>query len=66
MAACLFWTGSAELPLTFVERIYQAYVHPSMNLGLECVPQGPQLARYQNAFTNGVDAYLVGQQVHLV
>ena len=47
MAACLFWTGSAELSPTFVERIYQAYVHPSINFGLEFVPYGPQLARYQ-------------------
>ena len=47
MAACLFWTGSAGLPLSFVERIFQTYVHPSVCFGLEFVPAGPQTARFQ-------------------
>ena len=47
MAACLFWTRSADLPLSFVERIYQTYVHPSVCFGLEFVSAGPQIARFQ-------------------
>ena len=33
MAACLSWTSSANLPLSFVERIYQTFVHPSVTYG---------------------------------
>ena len=47
MAACLSWTSSANLPLSFVERIYQTYVHPSVTFGLELIPAGPQLAGFQ-------------------
>ena len=47
MAACLFWTGFADLPLSFVERMFQTYVHPSVCFGLEFVPAGPQTARFQ-------------------
>ena len=47
MAASLFWTGSADLPPSFVERIFQTYVHPSVCLGLELVPASPQTARFQ-------------------
>ena len=47
MAACLFWTGSANLPLSFVERLFQTYVHASICFGLKFVTASPQLARFQ-------------------
>ena len=40
MAACLFWTVSANLLLSFVERLLQTYVHPSICFGLEFVLAG--------------------------
>ena len=47
MAACLFWTKSADLPLSFVERIYQTYVHSSVSFGLAFVSAGTQVAPFQ-------------------
>ena len=50
MAACVSWTSAANLPLCFVERIFQNYVCPSACFGLEFVPAGPQLRRFQTRF----------------
>ena len=47
MAASSFWTGSANLPLLFVEHLFQTYVHPSICFGLEFVTVSPQLAHFQ-------------------
>jgi len=47
LAACVSWTSSTSLPLHFVERIFQSYVRPSACFGLEFVPQGPQIRRFQ-------------------
>ena len=35
------------MPFSFVERFYQTYVHPSVTFGLELIPAGPQIARFQ-------------------
>ena len=50
MAACVSWTNAANLPLCFVERIFKNYVCPSACFGLEFVPAGPQLRRFQTRF----------------
>ena len=63
MAACLFWTGSADLPLFFVECISQTYVHPSVCFGLEFVPAGPQTARFQTRELEGREQGTMGKQV---
>ena len=48
LAACASWTSSTSLQLHFVERIFQSYVRPSACLGLEFVPQGPHIRRFQS------------------
>ena len=47
MAACLSWTRSADLPVCFVERIFQTYVCPSVCFGMEFVDPAPQIRRFQ-------------------
>ena len=47
MATCLSWTRSADLPICFVERIFQTYVRPSVCFGMEFVDPGPQIRRFQ-------------------
>ena len=47
LAACVSWTQSATLPLFFVERIFHSYVRPSACFGLEFVPKGAQIRRFQ-------------------
>ena len=34
-AACLSWTNAENLPVSFVDRIFQTYVRPSACFGLE-------------------------------
>ena len=50
MAACLSWTNSAILSLSFVERIFQTYVRPAVCFGLEFVPASTQLRHFQTRF----------------
>ena len=47
MAACLSWTNAENLPVSFVDRIFQTYVRPSACFGLEFLTGGSQLKRFQ-------------------
>ena len=47
MAACLSWTNAENLPVSFVDRIFQTYVRPSACFGLEFLTDGSQLKRFQ-------------------
>ena len=50
IAACLFWTASTNLPLTFVERVFQCYVRPSVCFGLEFVASASLFRKFQTRF----------------
>ena len=47
MAACLSWTNAENLPVSFVDSIFQTYVRPSACFGLEFLTDGSQLKRFQ-------------------
>ena len=67
MAACLFGTKSADLPLSFVQRIYQTYVHSSVILSAldwNLFLQARRWHVFKLASFSGVGIFSVGHVVH--